>query len=144
MISSERRCWNIIFDWCCLKAWTAGWTGEIRFLAGARDFFLSSAASRPTLEVTKLPIQRIAGTLSQGSKWWGCETDHSPPSRAEVKNGRAISPLSTRPHSVVLKLLRILFEGKVVWRISGPMGERERTVNNHIMLTFKIWGVGIA
>jgi hypothetical protein len=35
--------------------------------------------------------------VSQGVKWQGCETDHSPPSSAEVKNDGAIPPLPHMP-----------------------------------------------
>jgi hypothetical protein len=54
---------------------------------------------------TQLPIQLVPWTLSPVVKWRGREADHSPPSSAEVKNGRAVSPLPTRPHGVVFNLL---------------------------------------
>jgi len=37
-------------------------------------------------EKIKYPIQWVLEALSPGVKWPGCETDHSPPSGAEVKN----------------------------------------------------------
>jgi hypothetical protein len=42
----------------------------------------------------------LAG-LSPGVKWPWREADHSPPSRAEVKNGGAVSPLPIRLHGIV-------------------------------------------
>jgi hypothetical protein len=36
--------------------------------------------------LTESPIQWVFGCLSQEVKWPVCETDHSPPSSAEVKN----------------------------------------------------------
>jgi hypothetical protein len=39
-------------------------------------------------------VQRVPGTLSLEVKQQGHEDDHSPPCSAEVKSGRAISPLS--------------------------------------------------
>jgi hypothetical protein len=60
--------------------------------AMARFFF--SAASRPTLRPTH-PLQWLQRLISLGVKWPGHETDHSPPTTAEEKNGRAIPPL---PH----------------------------------------------
>jgi hypothetical protein len=38
----------------------------------------------------------VPGALSLGPKGPGRETDHSPPSGAEVKNGRAVRPLPNR------------------------------------------------
>jgi hypothetical protein len=48
--------------------------------------FLFSAASRMALGPTQPPIQWILLALSLMVKWLGHETDHSPPSSAEVKN----------------------------------------------------------
>jgi hypothetical protein len=55
--------------------------------------FLFSTTSRPTLGPTQPPIQWVPGAPSPGVKRQGRETDHSPPSSAEVKNGGAIPPL---------------------------------------------------
>jgi hypothetical protein len=43
-------------------------------------------ASIPVLGPTQPPIQWASGALSLGIKQLGCETDHSPPADAEVKN----------------------------------------------------------
>jgi hypothetical protein len=62
-----------------------------------------STASRPALWPTQPPTQWVSGALSLGVKRQGSEVDHSPPSRAEVKN--AWSYNSTPPirlHGVVL------------------------------------------
>jgi len=42
--------------------------------------------SRPVLEPTKPPMQRVLGAVSLGLKWPGCETNHRRPSSADVKN----------------------------------------------------------
>jgi hypothetical protein len=49
--------------------------------------FLLAPASRPALGPTQPPIQWVPGVLSPGGKARpGRDTDHSPPSSAEVKN----------------------------------------------------------
>jgi hypothetical protein len=55
--------------------------------------------SRTGLGPTQPPIQWIPGVVSPGVKQQGCESDHSLPSSAEVKNGGAIHPF---PHGMVL------------------------------------------
>jgi hypothetical protein len=50
------------------------------------EIFLFSTASRTALGPTQPPLQWVAGALSLGVKRPGRETDHSPPSTAEVKN----------------------------------------------------------
>jgi hypothetical protein len=67
----------------------------IRLLKGAKDSFLFFIASRPTLRPIYLHIQGAPGNVSPGVKLQNRETDHSPPSRAELKNVEAIPPL---PH----------------------------------------------
>jgi hypothetical protein len=47
--------------------------------------FLFDTKSRPALVLTQPPIQWVPGALSVGVKRPGRETDHSPPSIAEVK-----------------------------------------------------------
>jgi hypothetical protein len=42
---------------------------------------------------TQPPMQKVLRSFSPGVKWLGRETDHSPPSIAEVKNDVAILPL---------------------------------------------------
>jgi hypothetical protein len=56
----------------------------VRFPGGPRDF---SITSTPSLGPTQPPIQGVPGVKQQGRK-----ADHSPPSSAEVKNGRATPP----------------------------------------------------
>jgi len=54
----------------------------IQFSAGTlAGFFLFAAASRLVLGPTKLPVQWVPGTLTRPER----ETDHSPPSSAEIK-----------------------------------------------------------
>jgi len=52
---------------------------------------LFATASKPALGITQTLIQWVSGGrgLSLGVKWPGRETDHSPPSTAEIKNGRS-------------------------------------------------------
>jgi hypothetical protein len=47
--------------------------------------FLFTTASRPALGPTQSPIQLVPGVLSLEVKRSGRETDHLPPSSAEVK-----------------------------------------------------------
>jgi hypothetical protein len=56
-----------------------------RFPAGAGNF-LFTTASRTALGPTKPPIQWVPGALSPGLKRPVCETDHSRPFSATVKN----------------------------------------------------------
>jgi hypothetical protein len=52
-----------------------------------------STASRLVLGPTKPPIKWVPIAISPGVNRSGYKADHSPPSRAEVKNGGAITPL---------------------------------------------------
>jgi hypothetical protein len=54
---------------------------------------LLSIASRSALGLMLPLIVWVQGTILPGVKRRGHETDHSPPSSVEVKNGGAISPL---------------------------------------------------
>jgi hypothetical protein len=65
-------------------------------IPGRGNIFLFSIASRPALGPTQPPIQWVPRALFPGVKRSVCEADHSPPSRAEVKNDGTISPL---PHT---------------------------------------------
>jgi hypothetical protein len=65
---------------------------------------LFTTASRPAVGPNQPPIQWVLGALSLGIKRDGSETDHSPPSSAEVNN--AWSYTSTPPirlNGVVLR-----------------------------------------
>jgi hypothetical protein len=59
------------------------------------DFLYSTASTQP-------PIRWVPGPLSLGVTRPGHEADHSPPSRAEVKNGGAIPPSPIRLYGMVL------------------------------------------
>jgi hypothetical protein len=58
---------------------------RVRFPAGDGNFLFTTAFGM-ALGPTQPPIQWVPGALSLGVKWPGCETDHSPPSSAKVKN----------------------------------------------------------
>jgi hypothetical protein len=82
---------------------TAGATrraAKVPLRKGPKDLF--SRASRPPLRTTQPPIQMVLRALSPGVKRQGREADHSPPSRADIKNGGTIPPLPIRLHGVVL------------------------------------------
>jgi hypothetical protein len=55
--------------------------------------FVYSTASRPAPASTQPPIHWVPRVLFRGTKWPGCEPDHSPPSSTKVKNGGFISLL---------------------------------------------------
>jgi hypothetical protein len=62
-----------------------------------RENFLFANASRPALVLTQPPIQWVTGAISLVLKWPGREPDQSPPSSAEFKNAKTISPLPDTP-----------------------------------------------
>jgi hypothetical protein len=65
--------------------------------------FIFTTESRPNMEPTQPPIQRVPGALSLGVKRPGREADHSPPSTAEFKNAWSYtSTLPVRLNDVVL------------------------------------------
>jgi hypothetical protein len=70
-----------------VQRWATGWTiGVLGFDARWRlEIFLFTTASRTALEPTEPPIQWVPWALSLGVKRPGRETNHSPPSSAEVK-----------------------------------------------------------
>jgi len=64
-----------------------GWTFEVLGFDSwwGLGIFLFTTASRTALGSTQPPIQWVPGALSLGVKQLGHEADHSPPSRAKVK-----------------------------------------------------------
>jgi hypothetical protein len=52
-----------------------------------------STESRQALGPTQHPIKWESGAVSSGVKQPGREADHSPPSRAEIKDGGVMPPL---------------------------------------------------
>jgi hypothetical protein len=59
--------------------------------------FIFTTASRPILEPTQRPIQWVPAAVSVGVNWPGRETDHSPPSSAEVNNVWSYTPPPNTP-----------------------------------------------
>jgi hypothetical protein len=77
--------------------------------------FLFDTASRPALGATQLRVKLVPGALSPGVKRSGREADHSPHSKAEVKN--ALDCTSTFPYAFVMWYLvnhRIRLHGVVL------------------------------
>jgi hypothetical protein len=70
-----------------VQRWTTDCTVGVLGFDSRRGLgiFLFTTASRTALGPTQPPIQWVSGALSLGIKWPGRETDHSPPSNAEVK-----------------------------------------------------------
>jgi hypothetical protein len=58
---------------------------HLMYKPGTVKNFIFSTSSRPALETTQPPSQRVPGNLSPGVKWLEREADHSPPTSAEVK-----------------------------------------------------------
>jgi len=66
--------------------YATGWTIGVHFPAGAMmGLFLFTTASKTALG-PKTPIQRVPRALTPAVKRHGCEANHSPPSRADIKN----------------------------------------------------------
>jgi hypothetical protein len=65
----------------------------VGFPAG-EEIFLLLIMSRPALWSTQPPIEWILVVLSPRVKQEGRETNHSPPSSAEAKNGGAVPPFT--------------------------------------------------
>jgi hypothetical protein len=65
------------------------WAGRLEFNSRQgkrRDIFIFATACRPALRPTEPHIQLLTGALTPGVKGAGRETEHSPPSPAEIKN----------------------------------------------------------
>jgi hypothetical protein len=79
---------NLILAIYCTRARIAesamGWMIGVQFPVGV-GIFLFSIMSRLALGPTQPPIQCVPGALSLGVKQLGHEADHSPASRAKVK-----------------------------------------------------------
>jgi hypothetical protein len=63
-------------------------------MKSTEETFLCFTAPKPALRPTQAPSQWVPGSQSPGIMLPGRESDHSPPSSAEVKKGVAIPPLS--------------------------------------------------
>jgi hypothetical protein len=65
-------------------------------IIGRENSFLFLTESRQDLGPTQAPIQRVPAGLSSGTKRPVRESDRSPTSSAEVKNGGVIPQLSNK------------------------------------------------
>jgi hypothetical protein len=74
-------------DSSVVQRWATGWMIGGSSPGRGWEFFLFTTVSRPALGSTQPPIQWVLGALSLGVKLPGRETDHSPPSSAQIKNG---------------------------------------------------------
>jgi hypothetical protein len=84
---------------------TTLWSGRpgLNSRQGQDGIFLLATASRPALRPTQPPIQWESGALTSRVNRSGRETDHSPPSSAEVNNEWCYtSTPSVRLHGVEL------------------------------------------
>jgi hypothetical protein len=93
-------------------------------ILGRGKIFLFSTASRPAVRPTQSPILWVLGDFYLWVKRQEREADHSPPSRAEVKNGRAI-PLYYRVFQTIKNRAISLYRLKIV-----DKKEILRTVSN--------------
>jgi hypothetical protein len=59
-----------------------------------QEIFLSSKASRPTMETTQPPSQCLLEEISPRIQWLFCEADHSSPSRPMLRMRGAVPPNS--------------------------------------------------
>jgi hypothetical protein len=86
-----QNCFNNVYMWYSdgLQAGRPGHDSRER-----QEISLFSTASRPALGPTKPPVRLVSGTLSPEVKEPGRESDHSPPSSAEVNKDEGIPPLS--------------------------------------------------
>jgi hypothetical protein len=78
------------------NAWIAtgyGLDGPGSIPSGGQEIFLFTVVSVPSLGPTQPPIQWVPGALTLGVKRHGLETDHSPSSSVDVKNGEAMPSL---------------------------------------------------
>jgi hypothetical protein len=87
-----------------LQRWATGWTIGVLGLNSRQGLgiFHSTTASRTALGLTQPPIQWVLGALSLGVKRPGRESDHLPPSSAEVNEWSYTSTPPIRLHGVVL------------------------------------------
>jgi hypothetical protein len=65
------------------------------------EIFHCTIVSIPALGPTQAPIQWVPGALSLEAKRPGRESDHSPPSSADIKNAWSYTSTPPRFHSVV-------------------------------------------
>jgi hypothetical protein len=64
---------------------------SLHLIPSRGEIFLFSTVFRLPLGPTQPPVEWLPGALSLGVKKQRHDTDHSPPSAAEVSNGEAIS-----------------------------------------------------
>jgi hypothetical protein len=67
-----------------------------------QEIILFCTTSKSALGISQSSIQWVLGSLCPLEKWQRRETDHSPPSSAEVKNVWSYALTSLHLHSMVL------------------------------------------
>jgi hypothetical protein len=85
--------------------WARGRTVGVQFPAGSIDSSLFHSV-QTALGPTQPPNQRVKEDIFRGVKPPGRESDHSPPSNAEVKNCVSIPPLPDTPSCRGIQLIR--------------------------------------
>jgi hypothetical protein len=95
--------------------------------------FLFTTASRPALVSTQSPIQWVPEGSFSGVKRPGCEAEHSPPSRADVKNAWSCTSIPNTPPWCGAQLkesigTKIVIGVKVCY---GLQGRQEMSITLH-------------
>jgi len=92
------RNWNTWYKHCYYKAGRPGFDFWQKL-----GFILLATESRPDLGPTQPPIECLRGSLSAGVMRPGREADHSPPSKAEVKNVWSYTSSHSCLHGMILE-----------------------------------------
>jgi hypothetical protein len=92
------------YNWGYLSGRAPNWLDDRGFKSRQRlGIFLFTTASRPAVRPVQLPTQWVSGVLSLRIKRSGRDTDHSPPSSAEVNSW---SYTSTLPYVMAWYLVK--------------------------------------
>jgi hypothetical protein len=93
-----------------------GWMTGVRFPVGGKRFFSIRIQTGSQAQPTSYPMG--TGGSFPGIKRPGGDTDHSPPSSAEVKNSGTIPPLPhTSSHGLYILYLYLYHSHYIIWSI---------------------------